>query len=146
MWQAPSQRSRALANQKRRERERMRQSFHVRRVRAEIKVSQPMVQSTRTDARVILNDFTPQGLGLFSEHAVMPGQEVSITLEEPKRFFVRGRVIWCQEYDANSHVLSQVSFKFRVGIEFVFETPEEQAAVEAYVTELNEKYIFGRTG
>ncbi len=144
MWQAPSQRSRALAHQKRKERDRYRQQFHVRRVRAEIKVSEPMVQSTRSAARVVLNDVTPNGLGLFSEHPVMPGQEVAITLEEPKRFYVRGRVTWCQEYECNTHVLSQTSFRYRVGIEFIFETPEEQAAVEAYCIELAEKYISGR--
>jgi Tfp pilus assembly protein PilZ len=143
MWQAPGQRGRALAAQKKRERERQKQSLHMRRVRAEIKISQPMMQAIRTEARVILNDFNYTGLGLFTENSFLAGQEVALTLEEPVRFFVRGRVVWCQEYETSAHVVCQTTYRYRVGIEFIFDSPEEQAAVQAYCDELLSKYVLG---
>lgn len=144
MWQAPNQRGKALANQRKRDRERMRQNFHLRRVRAQIKISEPMAPATSTHARLILNDLSPKGMGMFSEAPLMVGQIVAITIEEPRRFYVHGRIVWCQEYDANSHVLSETSFSYRVGVEFVFETKEEEKSVREYCENLVQEYVYGR--
>jgi hypothetical protein len=141
MWQAPNQRLRAIASQKRRERERNRRPLHLKRVQAQIKILSQSVEPEITEARVILNDFSPKGLGLFSSKPVLVGQEVAITLDKPRRIYVRGRVVWCQEYDAGSHVLSATSFSYRMGVQFVFETQEELQSIQEFCDELNRGYL-----
>lgn len=93
-------------------------------------------------ARVMLNDLSPKGVGLFSPIAIQPGQEVQLTIEEPKRFFVRGKIAWCQEYDANSHVLSRDPYSFRIGIEFEFTSAEEERQVREHCTMLIREHVF----
>ena len=87
-------------------------------------------------ARVVLNDLSPRGMGLFCSRSMLVGQEVAVTLDEPRRVYLRGRIIWCQEYDTESHVLSQQSYSFRVGIKFVFQSAQEEEAVKAFCEEL----------
>ena len=142
MWQAPNQRVRAIAQAKRRERERARRPLHIKRVSAELKVlTLPSAAPMVTDARVLLNDFSPKGLGLFCGRPLGVGQEVAITLESPRRIYVRGRIVWCQEYDCESHVLSQRSYSYRIGVQFTFETVEEQKAIKAFCDELSKDYL-----
>lgn len=144
MWQAPSQRMRALAVQKKRDRDRMRRPLHIKRVNAEIKLLSLQAEPQVTIARVILNDLTPKGMGLFCASPLLVGQEVAITLEEPKRIYLRGRIVWCQEYDADSHVLSQQSYSYRMGIQFIFESPEEQVAIRRFCEQLENEFLRGR--
>jgi hypothetical protein len=143
MWQAPSQRGRALASVRKREKDRNRKPFHLKRVTAEIKVlSSPASQPTITQARVLLNDLNPKGMGLFSATPLMVGQEVAITLEQPQRIYMRGRIIWCQEYDVDSHIMSSHSFSYRMGIQFIFESAEDEKAVKDFCEQLNRDVIF----
>jgi hypothetical protein len=142
MWQAPNQRVRAQANARKRERERVRRGIHIKRVRAEIKtVGELAAPALVTQARVLLNDFSPKGVGVFAHAPIIVGQLVSLTLEEPKRFYVKGRVVWCQEYAMESHVLSETPFHYRMGIEFVFETPEEEQQVKDYCEALGHDHL-----
>src|SRR5437763_562799 len=94
MWQAPSQRSRAISASKKREQARKRRSMHVKRVYAQIKIIGALgaPPSPIVEVRVLLNDFSPSGLGLFSSQEFFPGQQIAITLEQPQRFFVEGMV------------------------------------------------------
>lgn len=138
MWQAPNQRLRAIANQRKRDRQRMSKKFlHVKRVLAELKImgalnSPPVV----AQARVLLNDFTPKGLGFFSTHALTPGSEISFTIEAPKRFYIRAKVLWCQEHDGKAHVISETPFAYRAGIQFLFENEDEEKRVRKYCEDL----------
>lgn len=141
MWQAPSQRLRALVSSKRREKDRLRRPLHFLRTRAEIKIPDLNGDAIIVDARVILNDISPKGVGLFSTQALLPGQDVAITLEEPKRIYLKGRIVWCQEHDVESHVLSESRYSYRIGIAFVFETPEEFQAVQHYCEVLQKEHI-----
>jgi hypothetical protein len=69
------------------------------------------------------------------------GQEVAITLDKPRRIYVRGRIVWCQEYDANSHVLTQQAYSYRMGVQFVFETHEESTAIQEFCEEINKSFL-----
>jgi hypothetical protein len=139
MWQAPNQRARALAQARRREKERAKKPMHLRRVVGQLKAAN---NEEAANARVLLNDLTPKGMGLFCSKPMMVGEEVSLTLEQPKQFYVKGRVVWCQEYSVDSHVLSKVSYSYRVGIEFIFDTDEDRKTVEDYCAELMKKHVF----
>ncbi len=145
MWQAPSQRARALAITKKRERDRNRHVFHIKRVWAEIKINTPIQeQPPISKVRVVLNDFSPTGVGFFAQHPLMVGQELAFTLEEPCRLYVKGKVIWCQEFDVDSHVLSSSSFSYRMGIRFVFESPEEAKAMKGFCDQLAKDHLYLR--
>jgi len=91
-------------------------------------------------ARVVLNDFGPKGIGAYSPEPVMVGQEVSVTIEEPTRFYCKGRVTWCQMEE--THIISQAPFQYRMGIEFIFANDDEKSAVEEYVKELSKSQLF----
>jgi hypothetical protein len=144
MWQAPNQRLRALANAKKRERDRIRRPLHIKRVHAELKIMPSALGGPAqiSSARIMLNDMTSKGVGIFSTELMHPGTEVQISISHPKVFFVRGRVTWCQEHDVNSHILSQTAYSYRVGIEFVFQSPEEEKQVKEYCALLAKDHIF----
>ena len=146
MWQGSSQRVRALQSEKRRQKERLARPIHIKRVRAEIKPRGSSVnqQLPITDGRVILNDISAQGMGLFSTQPQLVGQEVSITLEEPRRIFLRGRIIWCQEHDTETHVISQNAYSYRVGIKFLFESKEEEELIKQFVAELGRDVLYNK--
>jgi hypothetical protein len=130
MWQAPNHRTRAAGAKKR---ERARRPIHLKRVLAEMKVvTPPQSAPVITEVRVMLNDFSSKGLGIFSIIPVLVGQQVAITLQDPTRIYVRGRVVWCREYDADTHVLSSKAYSYRMGIQFVFDSPEEEQAVAEF--------------
>lgn len=145
MWQAPNQRVRALQTAKKRQQDRLSRPLHIKRVRAEIRaISQnPGGEAPATEARVILNDFSAKGMGIFASQALMVGQEVAITLQEPKQVYLRGRIVWCQEYDAESHVLSANPFSYRMGIKFVFQSKQEEQAVAKFCDELFRQHLYG---
>src|SRR5271167_4083444 len=100
MWQSPNQRVRAAANARKRERERLKMPFHIKRVVASVDVAVlGQAEPLKVDVRVILNDFTVKGMGLFSAHRFSSGDEVTIRLETPSKIQLKGRIAWCQEYE-----------------------------------------------
>lgn len=144
MWQSPNQRLRAIAAAKKRERERKRFPMHIRRVVAELRVlgsglGKPTVV---TQARVMLNDISPKGVGLFCSTPLQPGQEVAITLDEPRRIYLRGRIIWCQNQESESHIISEKTFAFRMGIQFTPQSATEEEDIVKYCQELAEAYLY----
>ena len=98
-------------------------------------------QTITVSARVILNEFTAGGMAIFSSEPITPGQELHVTLDEPKRFFCKARVNFCQEIFNDSKILSAETYNYRVALRFVFDTPEEEAAVREYYEELLREYI-----
>ena len=139
MWQAPSQRVRALTNAKKRERERQRRPIHIKRVVGQLKIMGALgTEPVIAEARVLLNDMNTKGVGFFCGVAIAHGQEISLTIDEPKRFFIRAKVAWCQEFNTESHVLSKVSYAYRIGVHFIFASPEEEKAVADYCDEITQ--------
>lgn len=138
MWQAPSR-----SKTRKRTALKRKPMFHLKRVSAEVKVLPPKGQLSTPDqnppqtARVILNDITERGMGLFLPESIQVGDSVGITLEEPKRVFVRGKVINCQESGTRSAVLTEVIYAYRVVVEFEFQSEEEQNAIMDFCRELS---------
>ena len=82
--------------------------------------------------RILLNDFTKQGIKIFSQDPLLPGQEVAITIEDPRYFYAHGRVMWSSHLGFDRKVLTDRPFDYRVGIKFVFNSPSEQKAIADY--------------
>lgn len=153
MWHTPNQRLRAIANAKKREREKARRPFHVKRINASLQIASiassqtapsedKEVESDKTDVRVILNDLSVKGVGLFSPTFFNPGQEIVLGIVDPMKLDIRGRVIWCQEHDANSHILSKEPYSYRLAIEFILPTLEEQQGIKAFWEEVCKNYLY----
>ncbi len=130
MWQSPNKVTRA-SGKRRGSRGGIK---HLKRVTAEIKViptnggGEPWV----TEARILLNDFSQKGVAIFSSKPLSVGQEVMITLTEPGQIVLKGKVMICQAFDADSHVLTAKSFSHRALIQYAG-TAEETAAVKSFV-------------
>lgn len=105
----------------------------VKRVPAEVQVD-----ATREvlESRVFLNDLSPTGVGLFINTPLDKGAEVSIVIEQPKHLFVKGEVAWCQPYTLNTRILSEEVYAYRMGIRFIFDSPEEAETLKRYCDEL----------
>lgn len=104
------------------------------RVSAEIKVDS---NGEINESRVILNDLTPLGVGCFINVPLDKGEMVSIVIEQPKHLFLKGQVEWCKPYTLDTKIISEENFRYRIGIKFVFDTPEEAAEVKKYWEELH---------
>lgn len=124
--------------------------FHYKRTRAEIALqptdSGPFSLSReRTpgiQASLVLNDFSPRGLFLFSAEQIPVGQRIFLTIHGPKRFFIRGRVVLCKRMSFHATTLtSGNTFPFRVGIVFDFQSVDERIAVKKYYDELSGQYL-----
>ncbi len=142
MWHTPNQRVRAIANAKKRERERNRRPLHIKRILATLEsLNARPEEHTKLQIRLLLNDFTSKGAGLFSPHPMNPGDEVTLEISGPKHIKVKARIIWCQEFQANSHVLTKEPFSFRIGIQFNV-TPEEEKMLQAFSDELSNNFLY----
>lgn len=125
-----------MAVQKRRDRDRNRRPVHVKRILANL-----TFDGRSVEARVILNDLNPKGTGLFLTQAVNLGQSVTLEIRDPHPISIQGKVLWCQ-HDAGSHVLSNQPFAYRVGVEFVYKSAEEQGAIKQFVEELARDFLY----
>lgn len=140
---APNGKSKAVAALKKREREKQAPRMHLKKVRAEIKPIGDLSNRNTVEARVILSDLSPRGVAFFSSVPFENGQVIALTLDEPKRFFVKGRITWCQEHDAQSHVLGSNPFSYRIGLRFLCESEEEGQEIRKYCDLIASQYIFG---
>ena len=140
MWQAPNQRIRAQANARKRERDRFKIPFHIKRVVANVQLEIPGGEPQKFEARALLNDFSPKGMGLFSSHRFSQGDEIVVTIENPEKIEVRGKIAWCQEYFAAGKVLKSQAFSYRAGVRFTFATADDEAAVRKFCMDLLNKH------
>ncbi|MBI4925177.1 MAG: PilZ domain-containing protein [Bdellovibrio sp.] len=146
MWQAPAHRMRAMALAKKRARERNRISIHIKSVEGHLKLledksSDP--EHTQISIKVILNDFGPKGVGIFSEKPFLIGQEIELSLENPRSLCLKGKIAWCQEYNANTHILSDKPCSYRIGIVFQFENEEQENQIKEFCISLEKEYLYG---
>ncbi|OFZ84900.1 MAG: hypothetical protein A3K03_09095 [Bdellovibrionales bacterium RIFOXYD1_FULL_44_7] len=137
---------RAIATNKKRERERLRRPIHIKRVHAELKIAEKEPgKNLSATVRVFLNDFSPKGIGVLSSAKLNIGQEVSLTLDQPTQIAIRGKIVWCQEYKPDSHIMSAVGFSHRAGVEFTPSSPEEKQKLKEYYDELTKHYLYGNS-
>jgi hypothetical protein len=137
MWQVPNQKLRAMISARKREKERAKQAFHIRRTHAQLKiVSPPTPNNQILDVRVVLNDISPKQMCLFSSTPLAPGQIAAVTIDEPRRIYVRARILGCQELDCESKVISTQAFGYRLTLAFIFESEEEERQFKSFYEEL----------
>jgi hypothetical protein len=107
-----------------------RKPLHIQRVNAEITYqAAPDAPQVQQPIRILLNDLTPKGLGLFGVTLLPVNQEITIQLIQPRVMKLRARIAWSQRYDNDTHVLSNQSFSFRSGVSFLFANAEDEKAV-----------------
>ncbi len=112
--------------------------LEMRRVTAEIKsggsLGHPAVIAK---ARVILSDFSPESVALFTTHSFQQGAEISLTIDLPQQFFCRGKIQWCAEAATSGNVMSEgQSFRYRVNIAFLYDSDEERKQIVEYCIDL----------
>jgi hypothetical protein len=152
MWQSQNQRTQAAQISKKRQEERLARPMHLQRVRAEIRLVPPeevhgsvtteSPQGEICDARIMLNDLSVSGIGIYAAESMAPGLAVRITLQEPHMINVEGKVIWCQDELSASRILSARPFPFRIGIQFTFKTPEEENVFRATCEDLRKNRLY----
>lgn len=129
--------------QQKRERERQRRPIHIRRIHAELRTVAGLGQPALVqEIRLLLNDLSPKGIGVAGNQKLDIGQAVAITIEQPKRFYVRGRIVWCREMETSGKIISTNPFNFKMGIEFVYDSPEEEKAVAEFCDAVANDVIF----
>jgi hypothetical protein len=150
MWNKLKHQIRSLVQTKKKAKDQARREsqvpMHLVRTDAQIQVGGEGLQSHAPiiHARIVLNEMTPLGLFVAAEKALLVGQRVSLTMDQPKRFFVRGRITSCLDEGVDRKIIQEVSYRYRVGIKFDFKSANERAAVAAYCRELHAKYIHAR--
>ena len=137
MWdrlkQARKRRKYVLANQR---------PLHFKRTPVDLTVISPHLDSrTSVAARVVLNDIHDRGLLAFTASPLIPGQELEITILEPSVMTVRGRTATCQPVHQDSRIISQESFRFRVSIDFEFQTQEEKEQMATYCVKVQKEFL-----
>jgi c-di-GMP-binding flagellar brake protein YcgR len=152
MWQAPNQRVGAIQNSKKRQQERLKRPIHLKRVRAAMRLvpnQQTHAQATTQDAqgeqieiRVLLNDLSTSGIGIYAQTPMAAGSEVQITLDEPKRIQISGTVVWCQDQPTGGAIISSEAYHFRIGVKFHFANPEEEKALQDYCAEIQKQHLY----
>ncbi|MFZ9596663.1 MAG: PilZ domain-containing protein [Bdellovibrionia bacterium] len=132
-WQNKAPKARTNSDPKKKERLRARLLIHIKRITAQIEViaedSAPSSEPMRLDVRVVLNDLTVEGTGIFSQHPLCPEQRVMVHFQKPQALSVEGCVKWCQRHDATSHVISEQPYSYRAGIQFIFKDETQKSAV-----------------
>jgi hypothetical protein len=151
MWQSPNQPGGPPAGKKRRKSKRL---FHVKRMDvlceflgvstgASDAPSQEgeTTKPVQTIVRFVLNDLSIKGAGFFSSIQMTPGQEIRLTLPDPKKVVIIAKVAWCQGYNLNSHIISKDPFLFSVGVEFVIPTSADAESLQALIDELKAEHL-----
>ncbi len=142
-----------IVGTRRKSRSRQKKPFHLKRVGAEIKLlhrgsqtQAPSEPSVVAQGRLVLNDMSAKGVGIFASNPLNTGFEILISLNDPKRVDLHGRVTWCQQYNLNAAVISDgPQFKYRVGIEFVFDNADEEKIIAEFCDELCKKYLYANS-
>lgn len=152
MWDMPNYRVktylRNMRSQQNRERlKSIRQRLHLRRAKALIRINDGLATATDTiHARVILNELQATGIRIYSSSQLRPGQEISITIEEPRYFYARALVTWVDDVGHDRKILTQNPLNYRVGLRFITRNQAEERAIAAYVNELQTTLIHQPAG
>jgi hypothetical protein len=115
-----------LQSQSKSKRYRNRVQVQMRRIRGEARLISALTPQEVLQVRIVLNDLSGRGVGFFSQKKLEQGAVLEIDCEAPLATKLKGRVIWCHEHNLNSHVLTSNPFMYRAGLQFIFDSPEEE--------------------
>lgn len=148
MWQSPSQRVRAIESAKRREHARLSRPLHIRRVQAFMRLGTDSGQAgtgAQKEARVVLNDLSSKGVGLYVPEQLPIGTKVIVNWQDPEPIEIEAKVVWMQDASASSSgIFADHAFKYRVGLVFQFKSPEEGEKLKKYCEEVLREYLYGK--
>jgi hypothetical protein len=138
MWQAPDNKRRALLEAQREAREKAKRSNGLRICRTSAQVRIPGLPDgpLLVKARVVLNEVLPEGMIFFAARELPVGALAQITLEDPRRVYVRARVESSQELSTETRVISTECYSHRVRVVFLFDSEEERDGFVAFCKEL----------
>lgn len=138
MWQSGFRRN---AN-KPKKKEQSNSTKHMKRVAAQVKIGGGMgLPPQMIQARILLNDIKPTQVDIFATQPILVGQSVALTLDEPKRFYARARVVACKEVPTERKIITPVNYNFRMGLDFIIESQAEENALKDFYHEISTKYL-----
>jgi hypothetical protein len=141
MWQSPNPKTRASGGKAPGDR-RSKTRFHIRRVRADLRtVSSEPGQGLEIETSLLLNDLSPQGVGLSSSQEFKIGQELTIQLTAPSTLTLTGKVAHCHKHENASHIISEKPIAFRLGIQFIFASAEEEESFKKFCEDLQTEIL-----
>ena len=135
MWQSPAARLRVGGKRP----DSPQLNYHLIKVSAEIKLQAGLGQQAQImAASIVLNDISPSGVAAFAEGNLRLGQEIFLTLENPKRFYARGQVISCQNIEVSSKIITlNKPLGYRVGIIFKFDSESDKEEIHKFCAEIS---------
>ena len=90
---------------------------------------------------VALNDVVAKGLYAFTTDALPKDTVVSLTMEDPRRFFAKAKVISCQNVHVESRVISEFRFSYRLALEYEAQSDDERLGQKQFADEISENYL-----
>lgn len=82
-------------------------------------------ESVEAQARVVLSGVTLDGVVLYCAEPLAPNTTVKLTIENPEKFEIDAKIVWCQYQDSSARILTPNSFPYRMGVAFGWEGKEE---------------------
>jgi hypothetical protein len=106
----------------------------MKRVHAQLVASQGWgTPATIVPARLVLSDMGPLSATLFASVPLELEQQVTLTLNLPQPFLLRGRVTYCRIFEVSSRIHCKQTFPYRIQVEFDFLNDGEMLAVREYL-------------
>jgi hypothetical protein len=141
MWDVPRYRIRAYVRALKRartlEKEARQNRVHFKRAHANIRVFEGFGSKTEfTRARIILNEMTVKGTYIFAPKPFQQGELVEVTLNEPRLFYVKGRVISCERNNPDSVIVSEEPVPYRLAVVFEYQSLYEKEMVKSFLQQL----------
>lgn len=97
----------------------------------------------RIKIRILLNDLTATGTWFFAHEKLEVDQWVIIHFEDPQKVSISAKVLVCQEYQSEGHIVSADSHPFRGEVQFIFETKDIEKEVKRFCELVASDYLFG---
>ncbi len=144
MWNNPNEKAKTSEQQRRRERERVRKMIHIKRIMATVEVlnqESDAPKSLKQTVRLMLNDLSLSGAGLFSPIAHVPGSFIKLTIKEPTALEIKAKVIWSQDDPQGGRILAKDTFHYRIGIEFIVDE-QEKAQLAKFCDDIAKNHLF----
>ena len=101
------------------------ESLHLKRICGSLEPLSESKLQERQKVRILLNDISLSGLGLFSLYALPVGEEFLLHLSDPISLKLKVKVTFCQN-ERTSPILSKESYHFRSNLKFIISEEEEE--------------------
>jgi len=117
--------------------------FHIKRVPAQVSPRDPRSEADYrlnasieekdvVAARMVLNEFNPSKISIYSSKPIEVGSEIRLTLLQPKTFYCKALVESVQDLTINAKVITNSPFRYRVKLTIVHENELEKKRIEKY--------------